>query len=94
MVRRSPRKIFLGGVAVTLPGVFVSYTRSPRENFLRRLSRCNVRRNPCKLGGLLKVNVFLLQTACHRRLSSASANLLISRRFLVLFSSERMNGYG
>ena len=28
LLRRSPRKIFLGGVPVTLPGVFVSYKES------------------------------------------------------------------
>ena len=28
LLRRNPRKIFLGGVPVTLPGVFVSYKES------------------------------------------------------------------
>ena len=55
LLRRSPHKIFLGGVPVTLPGVFVSYKESLYK----------LRRSPCKLGGLLKISVFLLQTACH-----------------------------
>ena len=50
-------------------------------------SPCKLRRSPCKLGGLLKISAFLLQTACHIRPLFGDFMFFISLPRLFLLSA-------
>ena len=67
LFRRSPGKLWLGRsrcngtTGGVVRGVLKLLARSP----------CKRRRSPCKLERLLKISVFLLQTACHMAIVSS-----------------------